>query len=125
MKKIITLVISMVITGCSTTHDCTKSAVVGQVDGSTLVVMYPAYEMAGVQYYRPQLSADCGRIYNKYYQMDNNSTGCYINAERITGIHSYREHIAHGNHTRNASTEFTVPNNEMNVAEPTMNVGEI
>ncbi|MDP8730191.1 hypothetical protein [Serratia marcescens] len=125
MKKIITLVITILITGCSTTHDYTKNAVVGVVDGSGLIVMYPAYEMAGVQYYRPQLSADCGRIYNKYYQMDNNSTGCYINAERITDIHSYREHIAHGNHTRNASTEFTVPNNEMNVAEPTMNVGDI
>ena len=125
MKKIITLVITLMLTACSTTHDCTKSAVIGQVDGSTLVVMYPAYEMAGVIYYRPQLSADCGRIYNKYYQMDNNSTGCYINVERITDIHSYREHIAHGNHTRNVSTKFTVPNNEMNVAEPTMNVGEI
>lgn len=57
--------------------------------------------------------------------MDNNSTGCYINSEKITGMHSYREHITHGNHTRNASTEFTVPNNEMNIAEPTMNVGDI
>ncbi|HGM6904087.1 TPA: hypothetical protein ACKQDC_002718 [Serratia marcescens] len=125
MKKIITLVITlMLITACSTTHDYTRNAVVGRVDGH-VVVMYPAYKMDNVQYYRPQLSADCGRIYNKYYQMDNNSTGCYINAERITDIHSYREHIAHGSHTRNASTEFTVPNNEMNVAEPTMNVGEI
>ncbi|WP_431712673.1 hypothetical protein [Serratia marcescens] len=125
MKKIITLVITLMLTACSTTHDYTKNAVVGQVDGGAVVVMYPAYKMAGVKYYRPQLSADCGRIYNKYYQMDNNSTGCYINAERITGIHSYREHIAHGNHTRNTSTESIVPNNEMNIAEPTMNVGEI
>ncbi|ENI1059726.1 hypothetical protein [Serratia marcescens] len=123
--KIITLVITMMLTACSTTHDYTRNAVVGVVDDSVLIVMSPAYEMAGVKYYRPQLSADCGRIYNKYYQMDNNSTGCYINAERITDIHSYREHIAHGSHTRNTSTEFTVPNNEMNVAEPTMNVGEI
>lgn len=113
------------LTACSTTHDYTKNAVVGQVDGGAVVVMYPAYEMESIKYYRPQLSADCGRIYNKYYQMDNNSTGCYINAERITDIHSYREHIAHGSHTRNTSTEFTVPNNEMNIAEPTMNVGEI
>ncbi|WP_126502260.1 hypothetical protein [Serratia marcescens] len=125
MKKIITLVITMLIAGCSTTHDYTKNAVVGQVDGGAVVVMYPAYEMESIKYYRPQLSADCGRIYNKYYQMDNNSTGCYINAERITGIHSYREHIAHGNHTRNTSTESIVPNNEMNIAEPTMNVGDI
>lgn len=125
MKKIITLVITMLLAGCSTTHVYTKNAVVGQVDGGAVFVMYQAYEMAGVKYYRPQLSADCGRNYNKYYQMDNNSTGCYINAERITDIHSYREHIEHGSHTRNASTESIVPNNEMNIAELTMNVGEI
>ncbi len=62
MKKIITLVITMMLAACSTTHDYTRNAVVGVVYSSTLIVMYHAYKMDNVQHYRPQLSADCGRI---------------------------------------------------------------
>ena len=45
--KIITLVITLMLTACSTTHDYTKNVLVGQVDNGAVVVMYPAYEMAG------------------------------------------------------------------------------
>ena len=73
------------LTGCSTTHPWMDQAMVGTVDGEQVVVMFPA----GDGFYRPQFSTDCRRIYNKYYQMDNNSTGCRIAAERVSNLRAY------------------------------------
>lgn len=75
------------LTGCSTTHSWMDNAKVGVVDGEQVVVLFPA----GDGYYRPQFSSDCRRTYNKYYQLDNNSTGCRIAAERVSNIRVYRE----------------------------------
>lgn len=75
------------LTGCSTTHPWMDNAKVGVVDGEQVVVLFSA----GDGYYRPQFSSDCRRTYNKYYQLDNNSTGCRIAAERVSNIRGYRE----------------------------------
>ncbi|WP_413504111.1 hypothetical protein [Serratia grimesii] len=73
------------ITSCSTTHPWMDQAMVGTVDGEQVIVMFPA----GDGFYRPQFSSDCRR--NKYYQLDNNSTGCRIAAERVSNLRAYRE----------------------------------
>lgn len=75
------------LTGCSTTHPWMDQAMVGTVDGEQVVVLFPA----GDGYYRPQFSSDCRRTYSKYYQLDNNSTGCRIAAERVSNIRGYGE----------------------------------
>lgn len=88
MKLLAMILFSMtLLTGCSTTHPWMDNAKVGVVDGEQVVVLFPA----GAGFYRPQFSSDCRRTYNKYYQMDNNSTGCRIAAERVSNIRAYRE----------------------------------
>jgi hypothetical protein len=81
------------VSGCSTTHPWIAAAKVGTVDKQHVVVLFPA----GDGYYRPQFSSDCRRTYNKYYQMDNNSTGCRIAAERVSNLRGYRESGETGN----------------------------
>lgn len=83
----IILFAATVLTGCSTTHPWMDNAKVGVVDGEQVVVLFPA----GDGYYRPQFSSDCRRTYNKYYQMDNTSTGCRIAAERVSNLRGYRQ----------------------------------
>ncbi|WP_413502239.1 hypothetical protein [Serratia proteamaculans] len=75
------------LTGCSTTHPWMDDAKIGIVDEQSVVVLLPA----GDGFYRPQFSSDCRRTYNKYYQLDNNSTGCRITAERVSNLRGYRE----------------------------------
>lgn len=87
MKLLAMILFATVLTGCSTTHPWMDNAKVGVVDGEQVVVMFPA----GDGYYRPQFSSDCRRTYNKYYQLDNNSTGCRIAAERVSNLRGYRE----------------------------------
>ncbi|CAI1684784.1 Uncharacterised protein [Serratia liquefaciens] len=81
------LFLMALLSGCSTTHPCMDQAMVGTVDNQHVVVMFPA----GDGYYRPQFSSDCRRTHNKYYQMDNTSTGCRIAAERVSNLRGYRE----------------------------------
>lgn len=73
--------------GCTASHPWMDNAKVGVVDEQYVVVLFPA----GDGYYRPQFSSDCRRTYNKYYQMDNTSTGCRIAAERVSNIRGYGE----------------------------------
>lgn len=90
---VIILFAATVLTGCSTTHPWMDNAKVGVVDGEQVVVLFPA----GDGYYRPQFSSDCRRTYNKYYQMDNTSTGCRIATERVSNLRAYREPGETGN----------------------------
>lgn len=89
MKKLLAALAlaTSLLSGCSTTHPWMDQAMVGTVDSEQVVVIFPA----GDGYYRPQFSSDCRRTYNKYYQMDNNSTGCRIAAERVSNLRGYRE----------------------------------
>ncbi|CAI0755537.1 Uncharacterised protein [Serratia proteamaculans] len=90
MKKLLAALAlaTSLLSGCSTTHPWMDNAKVGVVDGEQVVVLFPAGDGF---YYRPQFSSDCRRTYNKYYQLDNNSTGCRIAAERVSNIRAYRE----------------------------------
>ncbi|CAI0858092.1 Uncharacterised protein [Serratia quinivorans] len=88
MKLLAMILLSMaLLSGCSTTHSWMEQAMVGTVDKQHLVVLFPA----GDGFYRPQLINDCLRTYNKYYQMDNTSTGCRIAAERVSNLRVYSE----------------------------------
>ncbi|QUY50345.1 hypothetical protein JK621_09445 [Serratia plymuthica] len=92
MKLLVIILFSIaLLTGCSTPW--MDQALVGTVDGNNVVVLFPA----GDGFYRPQFSSDCRRTYNKNYQLDNNSTGCRIAAERVTNIRAYREPGETGN----------------------------
>lgn len=87
--KLLAMILFLVslLTGCSTTHPWMAAAKVGTVDKQHVVVLFPA----GDGFYRPQFSSDCRRTYNKYYQLDNNSTGCRIAAERVSNLRGYSE----------------------------------
>lgn len=79
----------LVLSGCSNNYTFMDKAKVGTV-GKHNIVMFDAGTRNGVQYYRPQFTSDCGKIYNAYYDSDNNSVTCLIRAERITNLRNYR-----------------------------------
>ncbi|MGX1957388.1 hypothetical protein [Serratia proteamaculans] len=88
MKLLAMILFSMaLLSGCTASHPWMDNAKVGVVDEQYVVVLFPA----GAGFYRPQFSSDCRRTYNKYYQMDNTSTGCRIAAERVSNLRAYRE----------------------------------
>ncbi|NIG74207.1 hypothetical protein F3J34_11425 [Klebsiella sp. Ap-873] len=112
--KIIILLLIIMLTACSGNSSFMDRALVGTVDGHTLVI-FPAGERNGVKYYRPQFQSECS--YNKMYQSDNISTGCRIRDSRITNLHLYREHTEQSTNTKAGATgdnAYAVwPNNEM------------
>ncbi|WP_445336068.1 hypothetical protein ACSR9E_14030 [Citrobacter koseri] len=89
LKKTLIAVLLALSTGCTTTHSFMDKAMIGYVEGQA-IVMFPAGERNGVKMYRPQFHSDCGKVYNKIYQMDNGSTGCLIRESRIADLHPYR-----------------------------------
>ena len=91
LKKILIAVLLVLSTGCTTTHSFMDKAMIGYVEGQT-IVMFPAGELNSVKMYRPQFHSNCGKVYNKIYQMDNGSTGCMVRESRIADLHPYREH---------------------------------
>lgn len=81
------------LTGCTSTHyDFMDKAYVGYVNNYA-VVLFDAGYSNGVKVYRPQFSSDCGKVYDKYYQMDNTSTTCLVRESRIADLHPYNEHV--------------------------------
>lgn len=81
------------LTGCTGTHHSfMDKAYVGYVNNHA-VVLFQDSVRDGVTYYRPQFSSDCGKVYDKYYSMDNTSTTCLVRESRISDLHSYNEHI--------------------------------
>ena len=81
------------LTGCTGTHHSfMDKAYVGYVNNHA-VVLFQDSVRDGVTYYRPQFSSDCGKVYDKYYQMDNTSTTCLVRESRIADLHPYNEHV--------------------------------
>ncbi|AIR61778.1 hypothetical protein LH23_14300 [Cedecea neteri] len=64
---------------------------VGTVDGHYTTVMFPSGERNGVKYYKPQFQSECP--YNKIYQTDNISTGCFIREDRTKNVEQYKKHV--------------------------------
>lgn len=92
LKKTLIVVLLALSTGCtSTQHDFMEQAYVGYVNNHAMVLFDAGYSN-GVKVYRPQFASDCGKVYDKYYQMDNSSTTCLVRESRITDLHSYNEH---------------------------------
>jgi len=91
--KTLNLLLVVLLTACSNVHHSfMDKAYVGYVDNKA-VVLFEDSTRNGVKYYRPQFQSDCGRIYNKFYQDDNSSTGCLVRESRIEDLHYYKDHI--------------------------------
>lgn len=90
MKKILLALLITISSGCSTHHSFMDKAYVGYVENHA-VVLFDAGERNGAHYYRPQFQSDC--YYSKIYFDEQSSTGCVINAARISDLHPYNEHI--------------------------------
>ncbi|WP_152064239.1 hypothetical protein [Escherichia coli] len=113
MKPLFALAVlatATITTGCTTTTPAfMNEAVVGDINGRTLVL----FPVNGGKEYRPQFSSDCQPM---LLGEERPSTGsCIIAADRLTNIHSFEEHKAHGPHknttkivdrSNNYGTEF-------------------
>lgn len=93
MEKILIALMLVLSIGCTTHHTFMDKAYVGYVNNHA-VVLFDAGYSNGVKVYRPQFSSDCGKVYDKYYQMDNTSTNCLVRESRIADLHPYNEHIS-------------------------------
>lgn len=90
MKTIAAIVLAIILSGC--TVDMNK-AYVGYVNEHA-VVLFEDRTINNEKYYRPQFQSDCGKVYDKYYQMDNTSTTCLVRESRIKDLHPYNEHVS-------------------------------
>lgn len=81
------------LSGCSSSF--MENAVVADINGRT-IVLFPDVKLNGVQYYKPQHASDCQVEFA--YGIDETSTACRIREDRLSNVHSYKEHLKHPVH---------------------------